>query len=888
MASCELQKARKRQYRQRLLCECGKEIDSDYKDTHVRKVHKGEKVKFNPVVNSNQSQLNAFFGDSMKCESSVSTGELSNKIRYIQLVPPIDLSGDHIVKQDTEVEETILPPSTSGEQTISNPVLHHMNAADFSSSDSGDDQESVFDTISAADESLQNTIPTQPSAPSANEPNQPILKTYSPGRFGRESFLRDFSSQWYKPHPWLSFDVVRRQCECFPCSKYNKDNSFTLKNWKKIHRLKKHSRSANHKQAMLKWINAKTNAKRKSSVLNQLNVAHKQQVLHNRKYLRIIIESLAYTAQQNIAQRGHDENRQNVAELSDTNRGNFLELLHLRCKDIPWLKDKLMSQLKEHAQWTSPVIQNEIIQIISDCVLKQIVHDVLTSDNFAIIMDETSDVSRTEQVSLCLRYVTNGKTKETFVGFYSTPSTDGETLHKLTTRIIKELGLKLEDIVGECFDGASNMCGVHVGLATRMKECSPKRIYVHCHGHRLNLVLQDTMKNIEPLRNALGTIQSMYNFLEASPKRHALFSGVVVDDDHIERTLKSLSITRWSCRWEAVKAVTEQISKIVKVLLILSDDKNIKTYTDSTALLNAICSFDFVFGLLLLKVILLNINSLNKYLQGKKIDVINAKRNADLTMKTLGGCRNNNDFELLWSSVEIFCDKIKEEIAGTRFTFKEATPPRTKIPSKRLQSLIGESTADSNPTPSIGHTAKEHYRINTYFPSLDKIVSEMKERFDGKDQDILCALGDIVLNNLPKADSLELVSHFYGVDKDLLEMEKATYTHSIANNSTPRLDSAVDIVENMTQDGLNELLPVFNEVASILATIPATSCSAERSFSGLRRMKTYLRSTMEQERLSSIALINIERAYTNTVLENEMDNMIDIFGRRKGRDSYFF
>ena len=65
-----------------------------------------------------------------------------------------------------------------------------------------------------------------------------------------------------------------------------------------------------------------------------------------------------------------------------------------------------------------------------------------------------------------------------------------------------------------------------------MKECSPKGIYVHCHGHCLNLVLQDTMKNIEPLRNALGTIQSMYNFLEASPKRHALFSGVVVDDDH--------------------------------------------------------------------------------------------------------------------------------------------------------------------------------------------------------------------------------------------------------------------------------------------------------------------------------------------------------------------
>ena len=41
----------------------------------------------------------------------------------------------------------------------------------------------------------------------------------------------------------------------------------------------------------------------------------------------------------------------------------------------------------------------------------------------------------------------------------------------------------------------------------------------------------------------------------------------------------------------------------------------------------------------------------------------------------------------------------------------------------------------------------------------------------------------------------------------------------------------------------------------ILAVIPATSCSAERSFSALRRLKTYLRNTMGQERINSIALI---------------------------------
>ena len=63
----------------------------------------------------------------------------------------------------------------------------------------------------------------------------------------------------------------------------------------------------------------------------------------------------------------------------------------------------------------------------------------------------------------------------------------------------------------------------------------------------------------EPLRNALGTIQALYNFLEASPKRPALFTDTEVQDEDLKLMLKSLSTTRWSCRWEDVKAVYGQM-----------------------------------------------------------------------------------------------------------------------------------------------------------------------------------------------------------------------------------------------------------------------------------------------------------------------------------------
>ena len=95
----------------------------------------------------------------------------------------------------------------------------------------------------------------------------------------------------------------------------------------------------------------------------------------------------------------------------------------------------LQSQLKAHAQWTSPRIQNELIEIVLDKVQQRIASDVRSSEQFSIIIDETPDISKSEkQVSLCLRYVCTGETVETFVGFSTTASTEGEVLFELVKK----------------------------------------------------------------------------------------------------------------------------------------------------------------------------------------------------------------------------------------------------------------------------------------------------------------------------------------------------------------------------------------------------------------------------------------------------------------------
>ena len=498
------------------------------------------------------------------------------------------------------------------------------------------------------------------------------------------------------------------------------------------------------------------------------------------------------------------------------------------------------------------------------------------------IVDETSDISHIEQVSVCLRFLIDGVTKEVFVGFYNTKCTEGLALFELIKKVLAKLKLEIVNIVGQCYDGASNMSGVHKGLAIRVKGDSPKAVYVHCHAHRLNLALQAALAENEALRNTLGTVQSIYTFLEASPKRHALF-GEVRADSEPKLTLKSQSETRWSCRYESVNAVIQQLESITKALLELKDYKDSKTSSNAKSILIAICDFEFVLCLVILKIILSNVNALCRYLQSSTMDVMSARKTAEGTVKALQGCRNDQSFDTVWQMVEIKSNTLKNVIKDTKFSFKETTLPRFCQPSIRLQAPVGELCE--------GHThhttAISHHQVNIYFVALDLVIAEIKERFAADDQDIICDLGGVVLSGKPSEESEEKVAKFYELDKDLIQAEKAIFSNFLLQSASETRRTPTALAKIMSLNKLDVILLKFFRLCKILAVIPATSCSAERSFSCLRRLKTYTRNTMGQNRLNCLAVLNVERAFTNRLMRN-VDKIIDIFGQRKNRKSFFF
>jgi hypothetical protein len=76
----------------------------------------------------------------------------------------------------------------------------------------------------------------------------------------------------------------------------------------------------------------------------------------------------------------------------------------------------------------------------------------------------------------------------------------------------------------------------------------------------------------------------------------------------------------------------------------------------------------------------------------------------------------------------------------------------------------------------------------------------------------------------------------------------------------------------------DEFFSIIRKLLQIFATIPVTTASPERSFSTLRRLKNYMRSTMGQERLNGLAVLNIHKEIPVNISE-----VIDIFSRTSRR-----
>jgi hypothetical protein len=104
--------------------------------------------------------------------------------------------------------------------------------------------------------------------------------------------------------------------------------------------------------------------------------------------------------------------------------------------------------------------------------------------------------------------------------------------------------------------------------------------------------------------------------------------------------------------------------------------------------------------------------------------------------------------------------------------------------------------------------------------------------------------------------------------------------------NTSRSDANFTFVRHLIVDVVNPVLyPSIDTILCIMLTMPVTSATAERSFSVLRQLKTYVRSTMNNDRLSSLALVHIHRDFS-VDLDKVMEKFVSANTRKTDLGNY--
>ncbi|XP_066337766.1 uncharacterized protein [Miscanthus floridulus] len=661
----------------------------------------------------------------------------------------------------------------------------------------------------------------------------------------KDMLSRRFSSLFYDrilsngescDRDWLVYSKELDRVFCFSCKLFTKGHrkgqlaNEGYNDW--IHlgqRLKEHETSADHVLSMTAWYELRNRLQTDQTIDKAAQRQLEKEKDHWRKVLFRIVGIVKFLAKHNLAFRGSN------SKLYDDSNGNFLGLVEMLAEFDPVIQEHVrrITNDETHVHYLGPRIQNELIHLLASAIKSEIIKKIKSAKYFSVILDCTPDVSHQEQMSLIIRYVdsTSGHVEESFLGFLDVNDTTGQALFDVLENELKILDLDIDNVRGQGYDNGSNMKGKHQGVQRKLLDVNPRAFYSACGCHSLNLTLCDmATKTCGRAKDFFGIIQRIYTAFANSTKKWQILKENITG-----LTLKSVSATRWESRIDSVKAIRFQCADIREALLQVSDIDNDPAKSSEAKGLanNELGQYDFIVAVAIWYEVLYAANLVSKQMQEKDM--------------LIDGYRETGFLQALESAKEI----ALEMDIGTTFTKKR------KITRKRHHDENPEDTNIATMSP------EELFRIEYFNTLIDQAIVSLETRFEQYKEyqknfgflftsETLRSLDNQSLKS--SCDNLEVVlkkDEKSDIDAKELYMELKFLQDFIPEERM----GPIEILRFLKEHGC---FPNATIAYRVLLTIPVTVASAERSFSKLKLLKTYLRSTMTQERLNDLAIIALE------------------------------
>ncbi|CAF2121474.1 unnamed protein product [Rotaria magnacalcarata] len=301
------------------------------------------------------------------------------------------------------------------------------------------------------------------------------------------------------------------------------------------------------------------------------------------------------------------------------------------------------------------------------------------------------------------------------------------------------------------------------------------------------------------------------------------------------------------CQVVTYYSIIKNYRAILKALSDLINDGDSRS-ADANGLLIALKEPLFIVTLFVIHKILGPIKILSNQLQDESLDFETARELISSIVAQMKSYRDDSTFESLYSKVAQFCTENQIDIS------QKSRQRRQKQVPARFNDCIA--------TLITGHREyadnEEQYRTTIYYPLIDSVLIELNHRFSNANMEILISISSLCPKNEKFLD-FEILKPFalhLDINPDMLKNELNVLRPMLKNKKL------LDLKELYCE--LIPFVPAFPNVVLMVQgamTIPVTSATCERSFSKMKTIKTALRNTMSDERLSNLCVLSIERDF---------------------------
>lgn len=640
----------------------------------------------------------------------------------------------------------------------------------------------------------------------------------------KREYIRHFNTSQYDNTIGLTGSCVLNKLYCWPCLLFSTENGV----WSKVGfdnlnsltlAICRHEKSINHIKCFLQIntfgrnrIDHLLDEQKKTS-----DLMHNEKVKKNRAILKRMIDAVCFLAKQELPLRGHDESSTSI------NRGNYLELLEL----IRLYDPILDNHLKESTVFrgTSSAIQNDLIASVGSLITDKLKEELNQADFVALILDETSDIINKSQLSTVIRFIDkNGDAQERFLNITDVSNDRSATALFEHVKIILnnfDVGKKL---VAQTYDGAAVMSGQNNGLNVKVQELYPCAFFVHCYSHMLNLTLQQSASNIKECRVFFQTISGLAAFFSKSSKR------TYVLQNSVKRKLPSIAPTRWNFTSRLVNTVKENYDMLLLFFEHIhenSDDWDSESILKAQGFLFFLKKFSSQFLLNIFSKIFSYTDVLFDILQTKAMDIAYCIKKVNEIIIKLQELREN-DFEKILNDLNVNGNCSDP-------------PARKRTQINRIDDNLSSRCLFSEIFDNILNQIKNRFESMGKLEFFSLLYSELYEKH----------------NKLFPDNELKCLEKQYGSFFDIPRLKNEL--HVLYSSADFKDKPIFEIIKFMRLNKLDLGLKETYKLAKLIATIPSTTASEERTFSALKRIKTYCRSTQGQDRLSSLGILSIEK-----------------------------